>query len=99
MRQDYGPPPELCLRNGSTCAQGNVPLYAVNATAAEHIQVCESPHLAVSVSHFFLGWCKICSSPQPSCSRQILWPRLLGPFDCKEFSTPLDCLLQRHLLY
>ncbi|KAI0248049.1 hypothetical protein BJV78DRAFT_850774 [Lactifluus subvellereus] len=36
--QDYGPPPELCLRNGTTCAQGDVPLYAVNATAVQHIQ-------------------------------------------------------------
>ncbi|KAN0105126.1 FAD-binding domain containing protein [Russula decolorans] len=36
--QDYGPPPELCLRNGTTCAQGDVPLYAVNATTAGHIQ-------------------------------------------------------------
>ncbi|KAI0248044.1 FAD-binding domain-containing protein [Lactifluus subvellereus] len=36
--QDYGPPPELCLRNGTACAQGDVPLYAVNATAVQHIQ-------------------------------------------------------------
>ncbi|KAI0248051.1 FAD-binding domain-containing protein [Lactifluus subvellereus] len=36
--QHYGPPPELCLRNGTTCAQGDVPLYAVNATAVQHIQ-------------------------------------------------------------
>ncbi|KAI0028758.1 FAD-binding domain-containing protein [Vararia minispora EC-137] len=38
--QDYrAVPPELCLHNGTTCAQGDVPLYAVNATTAEHIQV------------------------------------------------------------
>ncbi|KAI0248039.1 FAD-binding domain-containing protein [Lactifluus subvellereus] len=36
--QDYGPPPGLCLRNGTTCAQGDVPLYAVNATTVQHIQ-------------------------------------------------------------
>ncbi|KAF8496253.1 FAD-binding domain-containing protein [Russula emetica] len=36
--QDYGPPPELCLRNGTTCAQGDVPLYAVNATTVADIQ-------------------------------------------------------------
>ncbi|KAH9957276.1 hypothetical protein BGW80DRAFT_216211 [Lactifluus volemus] len=36
--QDYNPPAELCLRNGTTCAQGHVPLYAVNATAVQHIQ-------------------------------------------------------------
>ncbi|KAI0031018.1 FAD-binding domain-containing protein [Vararia minispora EC-137] len=37
--QDYDAvPPELCLRNGTTCAQGNVPLYAVNATTTEHVQ-------------------------------------------------------------
>ncbi|KAH8985527.1 FAD-binding domain-containing protein [Lactarius akahatsu] len=36
--QDYTPPAELCLLNGTTCAQGNVPLYAVNATIAQHIQ-------------------------------------------------------------
>jgi FAD/FMN-containing dehydrogenase len=36
--QDYTPPAELCLLNGTTCAQGDVPLYAVNATTAQHIQ-------------------------------------------------------------
>ncbi|KAI0031017.1 FAD-binding domain-containing protein [Vararia minispora EC-137] len=39
MNQDYDAvPPELCLRNGTTCAQGNVPLYAVNAMTTEHVQ-------------------------------------------------------------
>jgi hypothetical protein len=37
--QDYTSPAELCLLNGTTCAQGDVPLYAVNATTAQHIQV------------------------------------------------------------
>ncbi|KAF8270094.1 hypothetical protein EI94DRAFT_1572358 [Lactarius quietus] len=36
--QHYTPPAELCLLNGTTCAQGDVPLYAVNATTAQHIQ-------------------------------------------------------------
>ncbi|KAI9452284.1 FAD-binding domain-containing protein [Lactarius psammicola] len=36
--QDYTPPAELCLLNGTACAQGDVPLYAVNATTAQHIQ-------------------------------------------------------------
>jgi FAD/FMN-containing dehydrogenase len=36
--QDYTPPAELCLLNGTTCAQGDVPRYAVNATDAQHIQ-------------------------------------------------------------
>ncbi|KAI0248046.1 hypothetical protein BJV78DRAFT_1132054 [Lactifluus subvellereus] len=60
--QDYGPPPELCLRNGTTCAQGNVPLYAVNATTAEHIQAgirfAQDYNLRVvikSSGHDFLG--------------------------------------------
>ncbi|KAI0267031.1 FAD-binding domain-containing protein [Gloeopeniophorella convolvens] len=37
--EDYNPPAQLCLHNGTTqCAQGMVPLYAVNATSAQHIQ-------------------------------------------------------------
>ncbi|KAF8260277.1 FAD-binding domain-containing protein [Lactarius quietus] len=36
--QHYTPPAELCLLNGTTCAQGDVPLYAVNATTVQHIQ-------------------------------------------------------------
>ncbi|KAI0248047.1 FAD-binding domain-containing protein [Lactifluus subvellereus] len=60
--QDYGPPPELCLRNGTTCAQGNVPLYAVNATTIQHIQAgikfAQDHNLRVvikSSGHDFLG--------------------------------------------
>ena len=53
-RQDYGPPPKLCLRNGTTCAQGDVPLYAVNATTVAHIQVHHpSSTLVTSLAHLF----------------------------------------------
>ncbi len=38
--QDYlSIPPSLCLQNGTTCGQGNVPVFGVNATEASHIQV------------------------------------------------------------
>jgi len=60
--QDYGPPPELCLRDDSSCAQGNVPLYAVNATAIQHIQAgikfAQAHNLRVvikSSGHDYLG--------------------------------------------
>ena len=37
--QDYlASPPSLCFRNTTICGQGNVPLYAINATAPTHIQ-------------------------------------------------------------
>ncbi|KAF8527008.1 FAD-binding domain-containing protein [Hysterangium stoloniferum] len=37
--QDYtSTPPSLCLRNGTVCGQGNVPILGVNATTVEHIQ-------------------------------------------------------------
>ena len=37
--QDYeSTPPSLCLRNGTECAQGNVPIYAINATQPSHIR-------------------------------------------------------------
>ncbi|KAH9985248.1 hypothetical protein BJV77DRAFT_965658 [Russula vinacea] len=60
--QDYGPPPQLCLRNGSSCAQGDVSLYAVNATSAPHIQAgisfAQAHNLRVvikSSGHDYLG--------------------------------------------
>ncbi|KAN0105124.1 FAD-binding domain containing protein [Russula decolorans] len=60
--QDYGPPPELCLRNGTTCAQGDVPLYAVNATTVPHIQAgvrfAQAHDLRVAIKssgHDYLG--------------------------------------------
>ncbi|KAJ7278387.1 FAD-binding domain-containing protein [Mycena rebaudengoi] len=31
-------PPTLCLRNGTTCGQGNVPIYSVEAKTVEDIQ-------------------------------------------------------------
>ena len=38
--QDYtSNPPSLCLRNGTTCGQGNVPVYAINVTEVRHAQV------------------------------------------------------------
>jgi hypothetical protein len=38
--KDYdSDPPSLCLRNSSTCDQGNVPLFAVLAESASDIQV------------------------------------------------------------
>ncbi|KAF8529329.1 FAD-binding domain-containing protein [Hysterangium stoloniferum] len=37
--QDFtSTPPSLCLRNGTVCGQGNVPILGVNATTVEHIQ-------------------------------------------------------------
>ncbi|KAI0061811.1 FAD-binding domain-containing protein [Artomyces pyxidatus] len=37
--EDYSvTPPALCLQNGTKCAQGRVPLLAINATSAAHIQ-------------------------------------------------------------
>ncbi|KAF7377495.1 FAD-binding domain-containing protein [Mycena sanguinolenta] len=37
--QDYDlHPPSLCLRNGTTCGQGNVPIYAVEAETVADIQ-------------------------------------------------------------
>ncbi|KAI0314848.1 FAD-binding domain-containing protein [Amylostereum chailletii] len=37
--QDYtANPPSICLRTSETCGQGNVPLYAINATTPAHIQ-------------------------------------------------------------
>ncbi|KAF8265098.1 hypothetical protein EI94DRAFT_1702711 [Lactarius quietus] len=60
--QHYTPPAELCLLNGTTCAQGDVPLYAVNATTAQHIQAgvlfSQAHDLRVvikSSGHDFLG--------------------------------------------
>ncbi|KAI0291237.1 FAD-binding domain-containing protein [Multifurca ochricompacta] len=60
--QDYGPPAELCLQNGTTCEQGFVPLYAVNATAAQHIQAgirfAQAHNLRVAIKssgHDYLG--------------------------------------------
>ncbi|KAI0268917.1 hypothetical protein BGY98DRAFT_1084115 [Russula aff. rugulosa BPL654] len=60
--QDYGPPPQLCLRNGTTCAQGDVPLYAVNATTVLHIQAgirfAQAHDLRVAIKssgHDYLG--------------------------------------------
>ncbi|KAI0314433.1 FAD-binding domain-containing protein [Amylostereum chailletii] len=41
-------PPELCLRNTTHCAQGNVPLYAVNATTVQHVQA----GVAFAARHF-----------------------------------------------
>jgi hypothetical protein len=32
-------PPSLCFRNGSTCSQGNVPVFAVLAGSTNDIQV------------------------------------------------------------
>ncbi|TDL18688.1 FAD-binding domain-containing protein [Rickenella mellea] len=37
--QDYSSnPPSLCFQNGTTCDQGNVPLYAINASSGFDIQ-------------------------------------------------------------
>ncbi|GJJ13765.1 hypothetical protein Clacol_008021 [Clathrus columnatus] len=37
--QDYSSdPPSLCFRNSTTCGQGNVSVFGVNATTIEHIQ-------------------------------------------------------------
>jgi hypothetical protein len=47
--QDYIPPAELCLLNGTTCAQGDVPRYAVNATNAQHMQVKRTSYLLVTL--------------------------------------------------
>ncbi|KAI0061773.1 FAD-binding domain-containing protein [Artomyces pyxidatus] len=55
-------PPALCLQNGTACAQGRVPLYAINATSAAHIQAgvkfASAHNLRVSVKssgHDYLG--------------------------------------------
>ncbi|KAJ6461645.1 FAD-binding domain-containing protein [Mycena vulgaris] len=39
FEQDYDMTlPSLCLRNGTTCGQGNVPIYSVEAKTVAHIQ-------------------------------------------------------------
>ncbi|KAI0259514.1 hypothetical protein BC834DRAFT_1028892 [Gloeopeniophorella convolvens] len=60
--QDYNTPAQLCLHNGTTCAQGMVPLYAINATTAQHIQAgvqfAQANSLRVSIKssgHDYLG--------------------------------------------
>ncbi|KAI9453278.1 FAD-binding domain-containing protein [Russula earlei] len=50
--QDYGPPPQLCLRNGSDCAQGNVPLFAAGIRFA---QVHSLRVVIKSSGHDYLG--------------------------------------------
>ncbi|TFY56223.1 hypothetical protein EVG20_g9013 [Dentipellis fragilis] len=59
--QDYATP-SMCLLNGTTCDQGSVPLYAVNATTAAHIQAgvrfAAQHNLRLSIKasgHDFLG--------------------------------------------
>ncbi|KAJ7734216.1 FAD-binding domain-containing protein [Mycena olivaceomarginata] len=45
MNQDYDvAPPSLCLRNSTTCGQGDVPIYAVKADTVEDVQVCFIRH-------------------------------------------------------
>lgn len=40
LSQDYNSnPPSLCFLNSTSCGQGNVPTYGVNATTTAHIQV------------------------------------------------------------
>ncbi|KAF8529330.1 FAD-binding domain-containing protein [Hysterangium stoloniferum] len=61
--QDYtSTPPSLCLRNGTTCGQGNVPILGVNATTVEHIQAsvrfAKNHNLKIAIKasgHDFLG--------------------------------------------
>ncbi|KIJ22835.1 hypothetical protein M422DRAFT_217733 [Sphaerobolus stellatus SS14] len=61
--QDYDSnPPSLCLRNGTICGQGNVPVIAINATTALHIQAgvkfAIAHNLRVSIKasgHDYLG--------------------------------------------
>ncbi|KAJ6514419.1 FAD-binding domain-containing protein [Mycena vitilis] len=63
LEQDYdASPPSLCLRNGSTCGQGNVPTYSAEAEEVADIQAAvkfASAHnlrLAVKSSgHDYLG--------------------------------------------
>ena len=73
-RQDYGPPPGLCLRNGTTCAQGDVPLYAVNATTVGHIQVHDSSRSVNVSAHLFLGRYTIRPGSRPTRRYQIFRP-------------------------
>ncbi|KAI0045748.1 FAD-binding domain-containing protein [Auriscalpium vulgare] len=61
--QDYAAsPPGLCLQNGTTCSQGMVPVYAVNATSAADIQAgvkfASAHNLRVAIKatgHDYLG--------------------------------------------
>ncbi|KAI0050106.1 FAD-binding domain-containing protein [Auriscalpium vulgare] len=61
--QDYlASPPAMCLQNGTTCSQGMVPVYAVNATTAAHIQAgvkfASAHNLRVAIKasgHDYLG--------------------------------------------
>ncbi|KAI0043010.1 FAD-binding domain-containing protein [Auriscalpium vulgare] len=61
--QDYSvKPPAMCLQNGTTCSQGMVPVYAVNATTAAHIQAgvkfASAHNLRVAIKasgHDYLG--------------------------------------------
>ena len=51
----------MCLQNGTTCGQGRVPMYAINATEARHIQVGHYFDIVPSVFlYLLLGWCKFC---------------------------------------
>ncbi|KAI0044755.1 FAD-binding domain-containing protein [Auriscalpium vulgare] len=62
--QDYAAsPPGLCLQNGTTCSQGLVPVFAVNATKAADIQagvefaLRHNLRVAIKASgHDYLGW-------------------------------------------
>ncbi|KAF8529332.1 FAD-binding domain-containing protein [Hysterangium stoloniferum] len=61
--QDYtSTSPSLCLRNGTACGQGNVPILGVNTTTVEHIQAsvrfAKIHNLKVAIKasgHDFLG--------------------------------------------
>ncbi|KAI0036628.1 FAD-binding domain-containing protein [Vararia minispora EC-137] len=63
--QDYdSKPPELCLFNGTVCKQGDVPLFAINATTVHHVQARVGVRFAAkydlrlslkSSGHDFLG--------------------------------------------
>ncbi|KLO14030.1 FAD-binding domain-containing protein [Schizopora paradoxa] len=61
--QDYSSnPPSICLQNGTTCGQGNVPIFAVNASSISDIQAgvnfARTHNLKLSVKasgHDFLG--------------------------------------------
>ncbi|KAI0048511.1 FAD-binding domain-containing protein [Auriscalpium vulgare] len=60
--QDYAGNGSLCIFNSTTCGQGNVPLFAINATSPAHLQAgirfatTHNLRLAIKASgHDFLG--------------------------------------------
>ncbi|KAF7368773.1 FAD-binding domain-containing protein [Mycena venus] len=77
LRNYHSDPPQLCLHNGTTCNQGRVPLYAVNASSAADIQAgvrfAAQHDLRVSVKssgHDYLGRSTAADS-------LLLWTRYL----------------------